>query len=210
MNREEKLQEIQRLLARAAKLERELVKEERQRQNTQKPVWAPEGYYADFYLMAGFMFGGIGAAASLLFNIVGSTVANLHPLQIIRVYLTFPMGEAALSVNSGIALGIGCLLYLGTGAMYGMLIHYIMTRYYMDAPQKKRFALVTGISVALWIVNFYLILSWLQPALFGGSWIVQNIPWHVGLSTHLVFGWAMFLVAYGMNFERREFVAASG
>jgi hypothetical protein len=43
-------------------------------------------------------------------------------------------------------------------------------------------------------VNFYAILSWLQPLLFGGSWIVQEVPWWVGALTHLVFGWTMLLV----------------
>ncbi|MCA9210016.1 MAG: hypothetical protein KDA55_16775, partial [Planctomycetales bacterium] len=52
----------------------------------------------------------------------------------------------------------------------------------------------TVLGVVIWIVNFYVILSWLQPALFGGNWIVEMIPWWVGLLTHLVFGWTMALV----------------
>ena len=49
------------------------------------------------------------------------------------------------------------------------------------------------IATALWLVNFYGLISWLQPLLFGGSWIVDNreLPWWVALATHLVFGWTM-------------------
>jgi len=48
----------------------------------------------------------------------------------------------------------------------------------------------------LWGVNFYGILSWLQPALFGGNWIVdpQYLPPWVAAGTHLVFGLSMALL----------------
>ena len=42
-------------------------------------------------------------------------------------------------------------------------------------------------------LNYYLILSWLQPWLFGGNWIVNLVPWWVATLTHLVFGWTMAL-----------------
>jgi hypothetical protein len=34
----------------------------------------------------------------------------------------------------------------------------------------------------------------LQPLLFGGNWIVEQIPWWVGALTHLVYGWTMVVV----------------
>jgi hypothetical protein len=49
-------------------------------------------------------------------------------------------------------------------------------------------------------VNFYLVLSWLQPLLLGGDWIVVMIPWWVGALTHLAFVWTIFL---GENFAGR-------
>jgi len=57
-----------------------------------------------------------------------------------------------------------------------------------------RFAVVSALALAIWVVNFYGILSWLQPLLLGGSWILTSIPWWVGALTHLVFGWTMLLV----------------
>jgi hypothetical protein len=45
-------------------------------------------------------------------------------------------------------------------------------------------------------VMFYGILSWLQPMLFDGRWIVDNtrLPWWVAAATHVVFGWTIALL----------------
>ena len=53
------------------------------------------------------------------------------------------------------------------------------------------------VGVLVWGVNYYLILVWLQPLLFGGRWITDNelLPWWVALSTHLVFGWTMAVIS---------------
>ncbi len=53
---------------------------------------------------------------------------------------------------------------------------------------------MSALSIAVWLVNFYLILAWLQPLLFGGNWIVTEVPAWVAALTHLVFGWTMVLV----------------
>ena len=56
----------------------------------------------------------------------------------------------------------------------------------------------SAIAVAVWLVNFYVLLSWIQPLLFGGNWITSTdpvyLPWWVALATHLVFGWTMALI----------------
>jgi hypothetical protein len=50
------------------------------------------------------------------------------------------------------------------------------------------------LALAVWAVNFYGLLAWLQPLVLGGHWIVELIPWWVGALTHLVFGWTMALL----------------
>ena len=57
----------------------------------------------------------------------------------------------------------------------------------------KRFLLATAFGLVLWIVNFYLILSWLQPLLLGGNWIVTMVPFWVAALTHLAFAWTMLV-----------------
>jgi hypothetical protein len=50
------------------------------------------------------------------------------------------------------------------------------------------------LSLAIWAINYYLLLSWIQPLLFGGNWILTLIPPWVAILTHLVFGWSMALL----------------
>lgn len=131
---------------------------------------------------------------SLLFNIVGSLLVHQHPLRLIQVYLTFPLGGAALETDSGLALAIGCCLYLATGMLLGIPFEIVLSRWLGNASVGPRFAAVTVLALALWLFNFYVVLAPLQPALFGGRWIVDLIPWWVAAATHLVFGWTMLLV----------------
>jgi hypothetical protein len=194
MDRESKLRHLADLVEQVHELKADLAKEE-------TPThWRPEGYYTAYYATTGFLLGMFGAATSLIANIVGSLIWSSiqgypqNPLRLIQVYLTFPLGEAALKIDTGITLAIGCCLYLGTGMLYGMIFQLLLTRITPNATTGQRFLVVTGLSLAVWLVNFYGILSWLQPLLFGGRWIVDEVPWWVAALTHLVFGWTMVVV----------------
>src|SRR5262249_47475545 len=82
--------------------------------------WPPRRFYTVYAVLAGFVLGAAGAVASLLFNVIGSLIVHQHPLKLIQVYLTFPLGEPALQLDSGLALAIGCCLYLLTGMVLGI------------------------------------------------------------------------------------------
>jgi hypothetical protein len=153
--------------------------------------WRPAGFYGIYGALAGAVLGLIGAASSLLFNVIGSLAIGQHPLHLIQVYLTFPMGADALTMESGLAVAIGCCLYLFTGMVLGVPFAILLGGTFGNASNMVRFFVTTVLSLGLWLVNFYGILSWLQPELFGGRWIVEQIPWYVGAATHLVFGWTM-------------------
>ena len=62
------------------------------------------------------------------------------------------------------------------------------------------FAWSTPVGLGLWIVNFYLVLSWLQPVLLGGNWIVRLVPFWVAALTHLAFAWTMYVVEHWGSF----------
>jgi len=193
MDREAKLRELAQLRESVQRLEAELGPEAA----TAAPPWKPPSYYVAYHVLAGCVLGMFGAATSLLFNIVGSVLVGQHPLRIIQVYLTFPLGDAALKQEpTGLALAIGCCLYLATGMILGVPFQLVMSRWFEEAPFVRRFAVVTGLALALWLFNFYVVLSWLQPLLFGGNWIVnpEYLPPWVAALTHLVFGWTMLLV----------------
>jgi hypothetical protein len=188
MDREARERELVELRAKVTQLDRELAEEDFARQ------WPPQRYYTAYHVLAGFVLGMFGAAASLLFNVVGSLLVGQHPLQLIRVYLTFPLGEAALKTESGLALAIGCCLYLATGMLLGIPFHLVLSRLVPGSSFAVRLAVVSVLALAVWLFNFYGVLAWLQPLLFGENWIVREIPWWVAALTHLVFGWTMLLV----------------
>lgn len=202
MNREAKQRELAELRAKMTQLEHEL----EMGAVAGEPPWPPRDFYTAYAVVTGFVLGSVGAMASLLFNVVGSLVTGQHPLQLIKVYLTFPLGNEAEALESGLALAIGCCLYILTGMVLGIPFQLVLSRWFDQSSFGVKFAVVSALALALWIINFYGILSWLQPKLFGGSWIVDDIPWWVAASTHLVFGWTMLLLQpFGRFVSERQY-----
>lgn len=200
MEQSSKQREFEDLKARVLELEEELADLGTER-------WEPgRGIYPAYEATAGFLLGMIGAGAALLVNVIGAPIAGKHPLELIRVYLTFPLGEKALdlassgpetqTVGDGMILAFGCCLFLFTGMLFGIPFQLVLSRLGDRATLTRRLVLATFLSLGLWFVNFYLILSWLQPAWFGGNWIVNSdyLPWWVAAGTHLIFGWTMALI----------------
>lgn len=204
---DDKRRELAELTNRTRQLEAELATDE-----AAKP-FEPHGYYAAYYATTGFMLGIFGAMSSLLFNIVGSTLVGQHPLELIRVYLTFPLGDRALGLENGLALAVGCCLYLGTGMLMGIPMYLALTWWTAGASFGKRLMVASLVAILIWVLMYYGILSWLQPALVKMSpqnYIINRVPPWVALLTHLVFGWTMVLlyplgdfVAYRPPMEQR-------
>jgi len=184
--RSAKQAELEQLRDRAAELEREI--------SAGPEHWEATEFYTGYYATAGFVLGMFGAVTSLIFNVVGSALVEQHPLRLIQIYLTFPLGERALQLSGGLTLTIGCCLYIATGMLLGAPFHVLLTWAADKATFGYRLVAASILATSMWLVHFYLILAWLQPLLFGGSWIVERIPWWVGLVTHLVYGWTMALV----------------
>jgi len=196
-----KQQELAELRSRVRQLEAEIAAEElalRRQVSRDYPAYLATG---------GFLLGIFGAMASLIFNVIGSLVAGKPPLELIRVYLSFPLGARAFQLAEGggahsyavgdsLIIALGCCLYLGTGMLLGVPVTLALRTF---APRRSVVTrLVVGglAALVIWGVNFYGILWWLQPLLFGGRWIVDgsHLPWWVAAATHLVFGWTIALL----------------
>ena len=200
MDVQELREELDSLRDRVRMLETEINEEESER------AWRSLTYYPVYYATTGFLLGTFGAMTSLLFNVIGAPIAGKSPLELIRVYLTFPLGERALllaegpanlyAIPDGLILAFGCCLYLITGMLLGIPVYLALTTFTPNAPVLTRFGVASAVSLAIWLINFYGILSWLQPLLFGGNWIIDNrlLPWWVAAATHLVFGWTIVLL----------------
>ncbi len=103
--------------------------------------------------------------------------------------------------------------------LLGVPFQMVMARVLPKGTLWQRLGLATVLGLLLFALNFYLIISWLQPLLIGGNWIVDpNIlpPW-VGAATHLVFAWTMALIypwgayePYRRQTEQAQTPAAAG
>ncbi len=168
--------------------------------------WPPSRFSWIEHAVYGAALGALGAAVALLANVMLAPLAGKHPLELIRVYLTFPLGAEALALTEaaphapvlrdGMVLTFGCCLYLVTGILLGIPFHAAMTRF-VQPSLRNRLIVCTILSLLVWLVVFYFLLSWLQPLLFRGNWITsgQYLPWWVAGATHLLFGWTMALLA---------------
>jgi hypothetical protein len=190
----EKQTELAELQARVEALEDQIAAE-----SATKP-FRPHGFYTGYYATTGFMLGIFGAMASLMFNIIGSSLTGRPPLAIIQSYLTFPLGDKALQLpedQNGLMLAIGCCLYLGTGMLLGIPVYLALAKWGAGKSLGRKFLIASVVAIVIWLVNFYGILAWLQPATIEMSLenlIVNRVPWWVAAATHLVFAWTMVLV----------------
>ncbi len=197
-----KQQEFDALQQRVAELERELAAAQ------VDDSWRlSAGFYPAYAATTGFLLGGVAAVVALTVNIVGAMLVGRHPFELIRVYLTFPLGEHALVLTSAPAgptaiddrmiLLMGICLYIGTGMLIGSLFQLILSYWTRGRSLGVRLVCASLTALAIWLVNFYGILIWLQPLVCGGNWIVnpQYHPIWVAAGTHLVFGCTMGLLS---------------
>ncbi|MEW4486441.1 hypothetical protein AB1L42_00085 [Thalassoglobus sp. JC818] len=196
MSNEDKQRELVELKERVRQLEAEVSPSKEVTEST----WPPQNFYGAYYAMTGGILGIIGALVSLVVNVIAAPIAGKSPLEMIKVYLTFPVGARALELSpesNGLVLAMGCCLYIATGMLIGIPVYFLLARICgNNAPLVKRLAVSSFISLAIWAVNFYGVLSWLQPLLFGGNWITDPsvMPAWVAAGTHLVFGWTLALL----------------
>ena len=61
-----------------------------------------------------------------------------------------------------------------------------------------------GLGVVMWRINVYAILTWLQPIVSGGTWIIEEIPWWVALLTHVSFTLTMLVLQPFWSFDSRR------
>lgn len=197
-----KQQEFDALQRRVAELEHELA------QAQIDDSWrSSTGFYPAYAATTGFLLGGVAATVALTVNIFGAMLVGRHPFDLIRVYLTFPLGEHALVLTSGppgmtaiddrMILLMGICLYLGTGMLIGSVFQLVLSAFTRGQSLMRRLACASVTAVVIWLINFYGILIWLQPLLCGGNWIVnpQFHPVWVAAGTHLVFGCTMGLLS---------------
>lgn len=179
--REEVLHAIERHRAAISELETELAPD---------PIgaaWPPSGFYLTFYVVAGTIIGIIGSLTSFLFNVAGSLFVNQDPLYILRVYGTVFLGASALTTADLNFFMLVAIVHFSVGAVAGAVFHVLVNVFVPDRPATQ-IGLGALYGLLMWIVNFYFILTWLQPRLVGQPYVLELMPVWVAAATHLVYG----------------------
>lgn len=149
--------------------------------------WPPVGFYLTFYIVAGTTIGIIGSLASFIFHIVGSLLINQDPLRFLRVYGTVFLGARALTTEDLNFFMLVAIVHFSIGAIAGAVFHVLVNRF---VPERAGLQIGLGAlyGLLMWVVNFYLILSWLQPRLVGEAYVLELMPAWVAALTHVIYG----------------------
>lgn len=166
----------------------ELEEKLRRVETAAKVEWPPREFYVTFYIVAGCMIGLVGAMASFIFNLVGSVMVAQDPMLLLRVIGTFFQGEKALTTADMNFLILVLLVHFSVGAVGGAIYHVVINRYFETYSGGKKILLGVAWGLVIWLVNFYGIISWVQPLTVGKAFILDMMPAWVAALTHAVYG----------------------
>jgi hypothetical protein len=179
-SREEILREIERHRLALAALEARL---------GDAPVahWPPAGFYLTFYIVAGTTIGIVGSVVSFLFHVVGSLLVHQDPLRFLRVYGTVFLGASALTTDDLNFFMLVAIVHFSVGAAAGAVFHVLVSRF---VPARTVVHLGLGVlyGLVMWLVNFYVVIAWLQPRLVGEAFVLQLMPAWIAALTHVIYG----------------------
>jgi len=180
ITREEALREIEQHRAAIIDLEAHL----------REPVthsWPPVGFYLTFYIVAGATIGILGSVTSFAFNVLGSLLVKQDPLLVLRVYGTVFLGAKALTTDDLNFFMLVAVVHFSVGASAGAVFQVLISRF---VPERPGLQIVLGgiYGLLMWIVNFYLIIAWLQPRLVGQAYVLELMPIWIAALTHLIYG----------------------
>jgi hypothetical protein len=186
VNREELQREIAQHRAALVDLEAQL-------QESPAHTWPPVGFYLTYYIVAGTTIGILGSVTSFLFNVLGSLLVNQDPLLFLRVYGTVFLGAKALTTDDLNFFMLVAVVHFSVGASAGAVFHVAVNRFVPDRPGLQ---IVLGglYGLLMWVVNFYVVIAWLQPRLFGQAYVLQLMPVWVAALTHLIYGLTLGLL----------------
>jgi hypothetical protein len=157
------------------------------------PTWPPTGFYLTFYVVSGILIGILGSLASFLLNVAGSLVVKQDPLLFLRVYGTFFLGQTALTTDDLAFFMLVAVVHFSVGAMAGAVYHVAVNWLIPDRPGLQ-ITLGGLYGLLMWVVNFYLVIAWLQPALVGRPYVLELMPAWVAALTHVVYGLTLGLL----------------
>jgi hypothetical protein len=116
----------------------------------------------------------------------------------LRYYATLREGPSALLMSSRGFLLNAILMHLAVGSALGAIFVLVVSG--RDIQRFSHYlAAGIGFGLCVWFINFYLLLSWIQPLVNGKSYILENIPWWVAAVTHALYGATLALVSFAFR-----------
>jgi hypothetical protein len=150
-------------------------------------LWPPAGFYLTFYVVAGTMIGILGSLVSFLFHVVGSVLVNQDPLRFLRVYGTIFLGARALTTDDLNFFMLVAVVHFSVGALAGAVFH-VLVNWLVPGRTATQIALGAAYGLLMWIVNFYVVIAWLQPRLVGEPYVLELMPVWIAALTHVIYG----------------------
>jgi hypothetical protein len=155
-------------------------------------------------VLAGTIVSIYAALFTFAANVVGASIMGLNPFELLRVYATFFMGGSPIdgAPDIGVVLGMAMGLHLATAAIVGMPLYVVHDALFRRHGFKRRAVHGLWLGIVMWLVNYYALLSWLQPLtlrLIGAPgeaspFILQTMPPWVAALTHICFAEIVLLV----------------
>src|SRR5262245_14626433 len=140
--------------------------------------------------------GFLGSLVKLVSNIIGASVLGVDPLRLLRVYGTIVEGRNALLPNNGSSLLDTFLMHLIVGSALGAVFMLLACGQFRFRRFFPFLAQGVGFGLAIWIINFYLFLSWIQPLVNGEAYVVKMIPWWVAAGSHSLYGLTVAMLCF--------------
>jgi hypothetical protein len=151
-------------------------------------------YFATIGAFAGYL----GSVAILGADIAGAKLMGFAPFMFLRYYATIREGPAALLMTSRSFLLNAILMHLAVGSALGAI--FVLFGSGRDIQRFTHYlAAGIGFGLCVWFINFYLLLSWIQPLVNGKPYILENIPWWFAAVTHALYGITIALVSYAFR-----------
>ena len=151
------------------------------------PSWPPAGFYLTYYVVSGTILGILGSVTSFGCHVLGSLLLHQDPLRVLRVYGTVFLGPAALSTDDLDFFMLVAVVHFSVGAAAGAVFHVLVNRF-VPPRAGLQIALGAAYGLLMWVVNFYLVIAWLQPLLVGRAYVLEMMPPGVAALTHVVYG----------------------
>lgn len=149
--------------------------------------WPPRGFYLTFYVVAGLLIGVLGSLVSFLANVLGSLLLRQDPLLFLRVYGTFFLGKEALVSDDLSFFMLVAVVHFSVGAIAGAVFH-VGVNYFVPDRAALQIGLGALYGLLMWFVNFFVVIAWVQPRLFGEAYVLQLMPAWVAILTHVLYG----------------------